>query len=132
MVWDEEKDDLLWREFLLFELENSISNSSNVGYYFRGCVKCVISYPSGIRSCIRPSTFLLNYWTSFNERSNNILCKENISPGILVNLAYLGFIVYTWRYSKKEKRFSVSFDLKHCWNLVLHLFCCCRCCCSNC
>ena len=37
----------------------------------------------------------------------------------------MGFIIYTSRYSKKEKRFSISFDLKHCWNLVLYfLFFC--------
>ena len=42
--------------------------------------------------------------------NNNIATnKENISPGILVNFAYLGFISYTLWYSKKEKRFSMSF-----------------------
>ena len=107
-----------------FCLENSISNSSNARYYFRGSVKCVIIYPSGIRSRIRSSTFLLIYWTYCNGRSNNILNKENIPPEILVNSAYLGFIAYTSRYSKKEKRFSMSFDLKHWWNLVLYFFFC--------
>ena len=42
--------------------ENSISNSSNAQYYFRGSVKCVICYSSGIRNRIKSSTILLNYW----------------------------------------------------------------------
>ena len=49
-----------------------------------------------------------------------ILNKEYIPPEILVSFAHLGFIVYTLRYSKKEKRFSMSFDLKHSWNLALY------------
>ena len=42
--------------------ENSISNSSNAQYYFRGSVKRVICYSSGIRNRIKSSTILLNYW----------------------------------------------------------------------
>ena len=40
----------------------------------------------------------------------------------MVSFGYLGFIIYTSRYSKKEKGFSMSFDLKHCWNLAFFLF----------
>ena len=98
-----------------------ISNSSNAQYYFFGSVNCVISYCSNIRSCIRPSTFLLNYWIQFNKNSINILNKENILPEILASFASLSCIVYTSRYSRKEKRFSVSFDLKH-WRNLLCIF----------
>ena len=78
--------------------ENSFPNVSNAQCYFRGSLKCVTSYSSGIRSRIRPLTFLLNYWTYRNEKSNNILNKDNIPPEKLVSFAYLDFVVYISRY----------------------------------
>ena len=54
--------------------ENSTSNLSNVQYYFRGSVKCVISYPLGIRSRIIRSRIV--------ERSSDILNKEYLTWNI--------------------------------------------------
>ena len=51
--------------------ENSISNSSNAQYYFRGSVKCVTSSSLEIRWLLGSLTFPLNYWTI--EKFNTIL-----------------------------------------------------------
>ena len=40
----------------------------------------------------------------------------------MVSFEYLGFIAHSLRYSKKEKRFSMSFGLKHWWNLAIYIY----------
>ena len=99
--------------------ENSISSSSNAQFYFRRSVKCVISYPSGIRNSIRLWHFC--WIIGHNSMKDPMICQtkrifhQNIGKFCVFGFHRLYFAILEKR--KKDSQWALT------WSIGGTLFC---------